>query len=74
MEGHIWIESEGINKGTTITFIVKLGICGDPDSSGHQTAGRGQTYGGSGHLTGYRTFVKENDELRFANRRYQRSV
>nr|KYP41559.1 Ethylene receptor [Cajanus cajan] len=30
MEGHIWIESEGIGKGCTVTFIVKLGI---PDRS-----------------------------------------
>ncbi|XP_020224435.1 ethylene receptor [Cajanus cajan] len=26
MGGHIWIESEGINKGSIVTFIVKLGI------------------------------------------------
>ncbi|MED6172273.1 mitochondrial 2-enoyl thioester reductase [Stylosanthes scabra] len=30
MEGHIWIESEGIGKGCTVTFIVRLGI---PDRS-----------------------------------------
>ncbi|CAK8575240.1 unnamed protein product [Lathyrus sativus] len=30
MEGHIWIESEGIGKGCTVSFIVKLGI---PDRS-----------------------------------------
>lgn len=30
MEGHIWIESEGVGKGCTATFIVKLGI---PDQS-----------------------------------------
>lgn len=30
MEGHIWVESEGIGKGCTVTFIVKLGI---PDRS-----------------------------------------
>ena len=24
MEGHIWIESEGLGKGCTVTFIVKL--------------------------------------------------
>nr|GMD87590.1 ethylene receptor [Ipomoea batatas] len=28
MEGHIWIESEGLGKGTTAIFIVKLGIPG----------------------------------------------
>lgn len=26
MEGHIWIESEGIGKGSTAVFIVKLGF------------------------------------------------
>nr|ASM58233.1 ethylene receptor 1 [Mangifera indica] len=30
MEGHIWIESEGLGKGSTAIFIVKLGI---PESS-----------------------------------------
>ncbi|XP_057459185.1 ethylene receptor [Lotus japonicus] len=30
MEGDIWIESEGIGKGCTVTFVVKLGI---PDRS-----------------------------------------
>ncbi|KAJ1402394.1 Signal transduction histidine kinase, dimerization/phosphoacceptor domain [Sesbania bispinosa] len=76
MGGHIWIESEGLNKGTTTTFIVKVGICGNPDSSGHQVANsnRGQAYSGSGHLIGYKPFVKDNDELRFPNRRYQRSI
>lgn len=28
MEGHIWIESEGVGKGSTAIFIVKLGIPG----------------------------------------------
>ncbi|XP_031119709.1 ethylene receptor 1 isoform X1 [Ipomoea triloba] len=28
MEGHIWIESEGLGKGATAIFIVKLGIPG----------------------------------------------
>ena len=26
MEGHIWIESEGLGKGCTAIFVVKLGI------------------------------------------------
>lgn len=26
MEGHIWIESEGVGRGSTAIFIVKLGI------------------------------------------------
>lgn len=28
MEGRIWIESEGLGKGSTAIFIVKLGIPG----------------------------------------------
>lgn len=71
MEGHIWIESEGIGKGTTTTFIVKLGISGNPNSSG---PGHPAAYGGSGNLADYKTSFKDNDELAFPNRRYQRSV
>ena len=26
MEGHIWIESDGPGRGSTVIFIVKLGI------------------------------------------------
>lgn len=75
MGGHIWIESEGLDKGSTATFIVKLGICGNnPDSSGQQHADRSQAYGGSGNLTGCRPLVKDNDERGFPNRRYQRSL
>ncbi|KAF7818178.1 ethylene response sensor 1-like [Senna tora] len=66
MEGDIWIESEGIGKGSSTTFIVKLGICGKPDSSGHPTA-----YGGSGQLT---SFVKDTDDQALPNPRYQRSL
>lgn len=30
MGGHIWVESDGLEKGSTATFIVKLGICNNP--------------------------------------------
>lgn len=30
MGGHIWIESDGLDKGSTATFVVKLGICNNP--------------------------------------------
>ncbi|KAF6134199.1 hypothetical protein GIB67_013596 [Kingdonia uniflora] len=30
MEGHIWIESEGLGKGCTATFLVKIGIAERP--------------------------------------------
>ncbi|OAY81890.1 putative ethylene response sensor 1 [Ananas comosus] len=31
MGGQIWLESEGIGKGCTASFIVKLGVCEDPN-------------------------------------------
>lgn len=33
MEGHIWIESEGLGKGSTAIFIIKLGIPGRANES-----------------------------------------
>lgn len=33
MEGHIWVESEGLGKGSTAIFIVKLGIPGCANES-----------------------------------------
>ena len=33
MGGHIWIDSEGIDKGSTANFVVKLGICNNPSDS-----------------------------------------
>ncbi|ONK78701.1 uncharacterized protein A4U43_C02F21530 [Asparagus officinalis] len=32
MDGHMWLESEGTGKGCTATFIVKLGICENPNT------------------------------------------
>ncbi|XP_043700400.1 ethylene receptor-like isoform X2 [Telopea speciosissima] len=36
MEGHIWIESEGLGKGCTASFIVKLGIAGRSNEPDHR--------------------------------------
>ncbi|KAM1113440.1 hypothetical protein ACFX2B_045558 [Malus domestica] len=37
MGGHIWIESEGIDKGSIVAFIVQLGICDNhSDTTAHQ--------------------------------------
>lgn len=33
MQGHIWIESEGVGKGCTATFTVKLEFCENPNKS-----------------------------------------
>lgn len=32
MDGHIWIESEGVGRGSIVTFIVKLNL---PETSSH---------------------------------------
>ncbi|KAL7151138.1 hypothetical protein ABFS83_04G011400 [Erythranthe nasuta] len=33
MGGHIWIESEGLGKGSTFIFVVKLGICNNNNNN-----------------------------------------
>ncbi|KAL5560940.1 hypothetical protein UlMin_030687 [Ulmus minor] len=33
MGGQVWMESEGVDKGCTATFIVKLGTCNNPGDS-----------------------------------------
>lgn len=38
MEGHIWLESEGLGKGSTCIFIVKLGIPDPMHEMEHQAA------------------------------------
>jgi ethylene receptor len=73
MGGHIWMESEGHDKGSTATFVVKLGICGNQDASDHQAASRGQAYSGSGGLARFKHLVKDDDDIGFSNRRNQRS-
>ena len=27
MGGHIWVDSDGLGKGCTATFVVRLGVC-----------------------------------------------
>ena len=45
-------------------YIVKLGICGNPDSSDHQT-NRSKTYSGSGVLARFKPFTKMKMTLVF---------
>lgn len=62
MEGNIWIESDGLGKGCTAIFIVKLGI---PEplneskvSSVPKLAGHGQT-----NFPGLKVLVMDNNRL-----------
>lgn len=66
------MESEGHDKGSTATFVVKLGICCNADPSDHQAASRGQAYSGSGGLARFKHLLND-DDIGFSNRRNQRS-
>lgn len=71
MGGHIWIESEGHNKGSTATFIVKLGISNNAvGPAAHTAAPRGRPTHGSADLAGHKMSVMVDT----ANPRYQRSL
>ncbi|XP_047315855.1 probable ethylene response sensor 1 [Impatiens glandulifera] len=69
MGGYIWVESEGLEKGSSVTFLVKLGICNRPNVS---TATQpvipfARVHQGSADFIGWRPFPKETP-------RYQRSL
>ncbi|KAL1135114.1 hypothetical protein V6Z11_A12G152400 [Gossypium hirsutum] len=76
MGGHIWLESEGVNKGSTATFLIRLGICNNPnDALIHpQVSSRVRAYHGSADLSGQKPILRENDGGVSANARYQRSL
>ncbi|PRQ26431.1 putative histidine kinase [Rosa chinensis] len=74
MGGHIWIESEGIDKGTLVVFIVKLGICDNCGNAtiAHQKVPKGEANHGSADLIGYKPAFSYG--LASTNPRYQRSL
>lgn len=74
MGGHIWLESEGLDKGSTVTFLVKLGICNNPGSSIHPVALKGRASHGSAGLTGRKPLFRDNDQAVSSKSRYQRSL
>ncbi|XP_004290821.1 PREDICTED: ethylene response sensor 1 [Fragaria vesca subsp. vesca] len=75
MGGHIWIESEGIDKGTLVVFIVKLAICDSCSTTiAHQTVPKGEANHGSADLIGYKPAFRDGYGLASTNARYQRSL
>lgn len=78
MGGHIWIESEGIDKGSTVTFIVKLGMCiaasDSTSSTQHLAAPKGRPNHGSGDLVGHKAVFRDSDGIGSSHPRYQRSL
>lgn len=75
MKGNIWVESEGLGKGTTVTFVVKLGVCNHPNALPLlPTAPRGRLNKGSDDLFRYRQFRGDDGGMSVNVQRYQRSL
>ncbi|KAK8693808.1 hypothetical protein V6N13_071376 [Hibiscus sabdariffa] len=75
MGGHIWIESEGHDKGCTATFLVKLGIGSNPnDSAIHHASPQVRAYHGSADLSGQKPLLRDHCGNANPNARYQRSL
>ncbi|XP_039012051.1 ethylene receptor-like [Hibiscus syriacus] len=75
MGGHIWIGSEGRDKGCTATFLVKLGIGSNPDNSAiHQASAHVRANHGSADLSGQRPLLRDHRGTPNPNARYQRSL
>lgn len=66
MGGNIWIESEGLGKGSTVSFIVKLGLYKSPNEPAmQQVVPRVGATPGSGDLIGHRQL--RNDDYRMTS-------
>nr|AAZ81984.1 ethylene receptor [Petunia x hybrida] len=75
MKGNIWIESEGLGKGTTVTFVVKLGVCNHPNAMPLlPTVPRSRLNQGSDDLFRYRQFHGDDSAMSVTVQRYQRSL
>ncbi|XP_068648233.1 probable ethylene response sensor 1 [Aristolochia californica] len=74
MEGHIWVESEGLGKGCTATFVVKLGIGDVSNESSQQVIPRVRSdHNGVDHC-GPRALSKEENGIISSRAQYTRSV
>ncbi|KAK3004681.1 hypothetical protein RJ639_018707 [Escallonia herrerae] len=74
MGGHIWIESEGLGKGSKLSYMVKLGICDNPSETAmQQVLLVGTANQGSDDLMGYRHLIKDDCGVVAPNPHYQRS-
>nr|BAD20705.2 ethylene receptor [Gladiolus hybrid cultivar] len=70
MEGHIWLESEGLGKGCTATFIVKLGICGSQNGHQQQMIPTNRVLLGGADFPGPRALLKEDNKAIPSKLRY----
>jgi len=73
MGGQIWIESEGPDKGCIATFVVKLGICSNPnDPLALQVAARGHL-SESAEFIGNKQMFKDNNMINSTFQCYERN-
>lgn len=62
MGGQIWIESEGLDKGTITTFLVKLGMCKSPSDALVQPVGlEGHADQGNTEFLSNKQIYKDDD-------------
>lgn len=61
MEGHIWIESEGLGKGCTASFIVKLGFPERSNESKLPFAPKGQANHVQTNFPGLKVIVMDEN-------------
>ncbi|KAJ0976303.1 hypothetical protein J5N97_018268 [Dioscorea zingiberensis] len=74
MKGQIWLDSEGVGKGCTATFIVKLGIYENPNGYMQQLVPTTQPSHEDPYISGPRAPFKDEKMLIPSKVRYQRSV
>ena len=63
MDGHIWIESEGLGKGCTASFIVKLGFPDRPNESKLHFVPKVQANHVQTNFTGLKVLVMDENGL-----------
>ncbi|KAF2318553.1 hypothetical protein GH714_008871 [Hevea brasiliensis] len=61
MEGHIWIESEGLGKGCTAIFVVKLGILERSNESKHPFMPKVPAIHGQTAFSGLKVLVMDDN-------------
>ncbi|KAL2535517.1 Ethylene response sensor 1 [Forsythia ovata] len=75
MGGHIWTESDGLGKGSTFTFVVKLATCNYPNEfPGRSVAGVDRANQRRDDLFNYMQFGGDNDRISSSVPHYQTSL
>nr|UPN65599.1 ethylene receptor [Lonicera macranthoides] len=77
MGGHIWIESEGLGKGSTVAFIIKLGMCNNNQNEATMLQlvprGRANQVGGDLLIGHGKQLIKDDYGIASSIPHYQRS-